>query len=289
MKTSTNSALTVFYNDAYVLDKGVETRTKARPLARIITEGEVPGVTLKSPQSVTREQLLQIHDARYLDELWSKDPKFLASILASTGGVLAALDQAMIDGASGTLSSGLHHAQRGAENGLCYLNGLALVVHVAIERYVLTDVGILDTDAHWGGGTFQLVGNNPKVRISDVTVSDFDGWQSSESRHHLKMVSDPKTYLDEVKQALMHLEGIELLVYNAGMDPFEDCGTGGKRGITREILEERERLVAQWCIDTKTPALFTLAGGYTGHNLDLEGVARLHLPTIREFQRIIVS
>jgi acetoin utilization deacetylase AcuC-like enzyme len=289
MKTSTNSALTVFYNDAYVLDKGVETRTKARPLARMITEGEVPGVTLKSPQSVTREQLLQIHDARYLDELWSKDPKFLASILASTGGVLAALDQAMIDGASGTLSSGLHHAQRGAENGLCYLNGLALVVHVAIERYVLTDVGILDTDAHWGGGTFQLVGNNPKVRISDVTVSDFDRWQSSESRHHLKMVSDPKTYLDEVKQALMHLEGIELLVYNAGMDPFEDCGTGGKRGITREILEKRERLVAQWCIDTKTPALFTLAGGYTGHNLDLEGVARLHLPTIREFQRIIVS
>jgi acetoin utilization deacetylase AcuC-like enzyme len=289
MKTSTNSALTVFYNDTYVLDKGVETRTKARPLARMITEGEVPGVTLKSPQSVTREQLLQIHDARYLDELWSKDPKFLASILASTGGVLAALNQAMIDGASGTLSSGLHHAQRGAENGLCYLNGLALVVHVAIERYVLTDVGILDTDAHWGGGTFQLVGNNPKVRISDVTVSDFDRWQSSESRHHLKMVSDPKTYLDEVKQALMHLEGIELLVYNAGMDPFEDCGTGGKRGITREILEERERLVAQWCIDTKTPALFTLAGGYTGHNLDLEGVARLHLPTIREFQRIIVS
>jgi acetoin utilization deacetylase AcuC-like enzyme len=289
MNTTTNTTLTVFYNDEYVNPNDAETRTKARPIARMITEGEVPGVTLKSPQSVTREQLLQIHDARYLDELWSKDPKFLASILASTGGVLAALDQAMIDGASGTLSSGLHHAQRGAENGLCYLNGLALVVHVAIERYVLTDVGILDTDAHWGGGTFQLVGNNPKVRISDVTVSDFDRWQSSESRHHLKMVSDPKTYLDEVKQALMHLEGIELLVYNAGMDPFEDCGTGGKRGITREILEERERLVAQWCIDTKTPALFTLAGGYMGHNLDLEGVARLHLPTIREFQRIIVS
>jgi hypothetical protein len=73
------------------------------------------------------------------------------------------------------------------------------------------------------------------------------------------------------------------------MDPFEDCGTGGMQGITREILEERERLVAQWCIDTKTPALFVLAGGYTGRNLDLEGVARLHLSTIREFQRIIQS
>jgi acetoin utilization deacetylase AcuC-like enzyme len=103
------------------------------------------------------------------------------------------------------------------------------------------------------------------------------------------MVNDPKTYLDEVKKALTHLEGIEFLVYNAGMDPFEDCGIGGMRGITREILEERERLVAQWCIDTKSPALFTLAGGYKGRNLDLEGVARLHLSTIREFQRIIQS
>ena len=289
MNTTTNTTLTVFYNDEYVNPNDAETRTKAEPLARMIEQGEVSGVVLKSPRSVTREQLLQIHDAQYLDELWGKHPRFLASILASTGGVLAALDQAMIDGASGTLSSGLHHAQRGADNGLCYLNGLALVVHVAIEKYALTDVGILDTDAHWGGGTFQLVGSNPKVRISDVTVSNFDLWQSSESRHHLKMVNDPSVYLDEVKKALTHLEGVDFLVYNAGMDPFEDCRIGGMRGITREILEERERLVAQWCLDTKTPALFTLAGGYTGTNLDLEGVARLHLSTIREFQRIIVS
>jgi acetoin utilization deacetylase AcuC-like enzyme len=289
MNTTTNTTLTVFYNDEYVNPNDAETRTKAEPLVRMIEQGEVSGVVLKSPRSVTREQLLQIHDAQYLDELWGKHPRFLASILASTGGVLAALDQAMIDGASGTLSSGLHHAQRGADNGLCYLNGLALVVHVAIEKYALTDVGILDTDAHWGGGTFQLVGSNPKVRISDVTVSNFDSWQSSESRHHLKMVNDPSVYLDEVKKALTHLEGVDFLVYNAGMDPFEDCRIGGMRGITREILEERERLVAQWCLDTKTPALFTLAGGYTGTNLDLEGVARLHLSTIREFQRIIVS
>ena len=289
MNTTTNTTLTVFYNDEYVNPNDAETRTKAEPLARMIEQGEVSGVVLKSPRSVTREQLLQIHDARYLDEQWGKDPQFLASILASTGGVLAALDQVMIDGASGTLSSGLHHAQRGADNGLCYLNGLALVVLAAIEKYGLTDVGILDTDAHWGGGTFQLVGSNPKVRISDVTVSNFDSWQSSESRHHLKMVNDPSVYLDEVKKALTHLEGVDFLVYNAGMDPFEDCGIGGMRGITREILGERERLVAQWCIDTKTPALFTLAGGYTGTNLDLEGVARLHLSTIREFQRIIVS
>lgn len=289
MNTTTNTTLTVFYNDEYVLDKGVETRTKARPIARMITEGEVQGVTLKSPQSVTREQLVQIHEAQYLDRLWAKDPQFLASILASTGGVLAALDQAMIDGASGTLSSGLHHAKPGHEHGLCYINGLALVALEAISKYGLCDICILDLDAHCGGGTFALVGNNPKVRIVDVSVDSFDSWKSSESRHHLTLVNDSSVYLDEVKKALTLLEGTDFLVYNAGMDPFEDCETGGMHGITREVLEERERLVAQWCIDTKTPALFVLAGGYGGKKLDLEGVARLHLPTIREFQRIIVS
>jgi acetoin utilization deacetylase AcuC-like enzyme len=289
MNTTTNTTLTVFYNDEYVLDKGVETRTKARPIARMITEGEVPGVTLKSPQSVTREQLVQIHEAQYLDRLWGKDPQFLASILASTGGVLEALDQALIDGASGTLSSGLHHAKPGHEHGLCYINGLALVALEAINKHGLCDVCILDLDAHCGGGTFALVGNNPKVRIVDVSVDSFDSWKSSESRHHLTLVNDSSVYLDEVKKALNLLEGTDFLVYNAGMDPFEDCETGGMHGITREVLEERERLVAQWCIDTKTRALFVLAGGYGGKKLDLEGVARLHLPTIREFQRIIVS
>ncbi len=289
MNTTTNTTLTVFYNDEYVLDKGVETRTKARPIARMITEGEVPGVTLMSPQSVTREQLVQIHEAQYLDRLWAKDPQVLASILASTGGVLAALDQALIDGASGTLSSGLHHAKPGHEHGLCYINGLALVALEAISKYGLCDICILDLDAHCGGGTFALVGNNPKVRIVDVSVDSFDSWKSSESRHHLTLVNDSSVYLDEVKKALTLLEGTNFLIYNAGMDPFEDCETGGMHGITREVLEERERLVAQWCIDTKTPALFVLAGGYGGKNLDLEGVARLHLPTIREFQRIIVS
>ena len=287
MNTTTNTTLTVFYNDEYVLDKGVETRTKARPLARMITEGEIPGVTLKSPQSVTREQLVQIHEAQYLDRLWGKDPQFLASILASTGGVLEALDQALIDGASGTLSSGLHHAKPGHEHGLCYINGLALVALEAINKHGLCDICILDLDAHCGGGTFALVGNNPKVRIVDVSVDSFDSWKSSESRHHLTLVNDSSVYLDEVKKALNLLEGTDFLVYNAGMDPFEDCETGGMHGITREVLEERERLVAQWCIYTKTPALFVLAGGYGGKKLDLEGVARLHLPTIREFQRII--
>jgi acetoin utilization deacetylase AcuC-like enzyme len=183
------------------------------------------------------------------------------------------------------LSSGLHHAKRDKYAGFCYVNGLALAALHAIEYFTLQDVGILDLDAHCGGGTFELVGNNPQVRLSDVSVVGYDTWSSTDPRHFIKIVKSADQYLDEVKNSLEHLRGIDFLIYNAGMDPFEDGG--GMRGITREILEERERLVAQWCIDTQTPALFVLAGGYTSSKLDLDGLAKLHIPTIKEFRRIL--
>jgi acetoin utilization deacetylase AcuC-like enzyme len=99
----------------------------------------------------------------------------------------------------------------------------------------------------------------------------------------LKIVRDANNYLNEVEKALNHLIGVQLLIYNAGMDPFEGCSIGGLTGITREILQRREKLVADWCRENNVPVLFVLAGGYAGPKLDLEGVARLHLLTISEF------
>ena len=148
---------------------------------------------------------------------------------------------------------------------------------------------MLDTDAHCGGGTFQLVGQNEKVLLADVSCNSYDIWRPNSDRHYLEIVRSASEYLDAAQRALDHLEGVDVLIYNAGMDPFEDCSTGGMPGITRELLEERERLVAQWCEDTQTPTMFVLAGGYGGKNLDLNGVARLHLPTIREFARIRIT
>jgi acetoin utilization deacetylase AcuC-like enzyme len=287
--TSENN-LPIYWGPDYVLDSGVETRTKSGPLAKILIGGEVPGVDLIAPLPITRDELLEIHDEQYIDRLVNFErPELTRSIFASTGGVRDALDAMFEHGKAGSLSSGLHHAKRNQEYGLCYLNGLALVALRAISKHRVKKVGVLDTDSHCGGGTFQLVGDNEKIVIADVSCNSYDIWQPNSDRHHLKVVKSANEYLDAVKQALKHLDGIDALIYNAGMDPFEDCMTGGMPGITREVLAERERLVAQWCEDTQTPAMFVLAGGYGGKNLDLDGVARLHLPTIREFARIRIT
>ena len=287
--TTTNN-LPIYWGSDYVLGSGVETRTKSGPLAKILMDGEVPGVELIAPLPITREELLVIHDAQYVDGIINdKNTELTRSIFASTGGVRDALDAMFVNGTAGSLSSGLHHAKYGKAEGYCFVNGLALVAQRAITKHGVEKVGVLDTDAHCGGGTFQLVGENKQVLLADVSCNSYDSWQPSSDRHYLEIVHNASEYLDAVTQALDHLEGVDALIYNAGMDPFEGCDTGGMRGITREILAERERLVAQWCEDTQTPAMFVLAGGYGGRNLDLDGVARLHLSTIKEFARIRIT
>ncbi len=281
--------LPIYWGPDYVLDSGVETRTKSGPLAKILIGGEVPGVDLIAPLPITREELLEIHDEHYIDRLINGDPALARSIFASTGGVRDALDASFEHGRAGSLSSGLHHAKCDHEYGLCYINGLALAALRAISKHGVKKVAVLDTDSHCGGGTFQLVGDNERVVLADVSCNSYDIWKPNSERHYLKVVDSANEYLDVVKQALKHIDGVDALIYNAGMDPFEDCMTGGMPGITREVLAERERLVAQWCEDTQTQAMFVLAGGYGGKNLDLDGVARLHLPTIREFARIRIT
>ena len=288
--TTTKNNLPIYWGPDYVLGSGVETRTKSGPLAKILIDGEVSGVELIEPLPITREELLVIHDAQYLDRLINDgNPELTRSIFASTGGVRDALDAMFVNGTAGSLSSGLHHAKRKSAEGYCFVNGLALVAQRAISKHEVNKVAVLDTDAHCGGGTFELVGENEQVLLADVSCNSYDSWQPSSDRHYLEIVHNASEYLDAVTRALDHLEGVDAIIYNAGMDPFEGCDTGGMRGITREILAERERLVAQWCEDTQTPAMFVLAGGYGGRNLDLDGVARLHLPTIKEFARIRIT
>ena len=267
-----------------MLDSGIETRTKSGPIAALLATGEVDNIELRQPTPITRTELLAIHDPKYLDHILAKDPALIASILASTGGVRDGLDAALATGAACSLSSGLHHAKRDSEDGFCYVNGLALAALRALdEPHSLGSVGILDTDAHCGGGTYSLVGENEEIRIADISVSDFDSWSSNHERHFLKTVRTSNRYLEAIEAGLEHLSDVDVLIYNAGMDPFQGCRVGGLSGITHEVLTEREQMVARWCSETSTPVLFVLAGGYTGPKLDLDGVARLHLITIKAF------
>ena len=282
--------LRIFYSDDYAVDERLETVSKSKLLAEMITAGAVPGVDLVAPKLATKAELLRIHSLEYVHSVltgglkylaagfWSKE--LLQSILATTGGMRDAVFEAFRNGRSGSLSSGLHHASTNNGKGFCTLNGLALAALVALEK--VGEVGILDLDAHCGGGTADILKNNKKVRLADVSVCSYDAWTPiAKSRHFFEVVDRPGRYIAKVREALKALEGVEFLIYNAGMDTHEKAG--GLDGITLDIIKEREALVVEWARERNVPIIFALAGGYTWSGLTLKEVAELHLETVKAF------
>src|SRR5262249_50679084 len=100
----------------------------------------------------------------------------------------------------------------------------------------------------------------------------------------LAVVTRGSDYLPAICQVLADAderkESFDLCLYNAGMDPFEYCPTGGLSGITEEVLAERERTVFEWCRRRRLPVAFVLAGGYIGPGLDVDGLVALHRLTL---------
>ena len=282
--------LTVFYSPAYVVEGRMETVTKARLVAERLEAGAAGAVVLRAPCPADRRELATVHTAEHIRSTFEDEGAFLEvgpwsrplldSILASTGGMRDAVGVALREGRAGSLSSGLHHARRGSGYGYCQFNGLALAAVEALKH--VRTVGILDLDAHGGGGTFDILGADPRVVLADVSVHDFDSWEPQDpSRHHYAHVTRPARYLDAVDVALDFLRPVDLLIYNAGMDVYEKAG--GLKGLGRDIVVERERRVVAWARARGIPHLFALAGGYKWGGLTLAQVADLHVETVKAF------
>lgn len=286
----------VFYSPKYVgAGYAFDTTRKAKWVADSLAGSPIRGIELVEPVPVTRDHLADVHDPEYVRAVETGKPRSLAEsqgfswdaglwsmVLASNGGAIAAAHAALELGAAGSLSSGLHHARYGSGAGFCTFNGLAIAAKAALVAGAKS-VLILDLDAHCGGGTASLIADEPRIRQLDVSVSSYDSYRNSEQTK-LVMVDTSSEYLPTVRRVLEEADrqgaAFDLCLYNAGMDPSEDCSTGGQTGITHDILAERERLVFEWCSVRQLPIAFVLAGGYIGSRLDESGLVALHRLTL---------
>jgi len=291
-----NSMTRVFYSPEYVsAGHSFETTRKAEWVADSLVRSPISGIEIAEPTPLRGRQVAEVHDEEYVRAVKSGDPKSLAEsqgfvwdrglwrmVLASNGGVVEAALTALADGISGSLSSGLHHARYDHGAGFCTFNGLVIAAKAALEagaRQVL----ILDLDAHCGGGTESLIADEPRISQLDVAVNSYDRY-SPTAQAQLTVVTRGTDYLATIRQMLAgadrRSDRFDLCLYNAGMDPFEHCPTGGSSGITEAVLAERERMVFEWCKSRRMPVAYVLAGGYIGQGLDVDGLVALHRLTL---------
>jgi acetoin utilization deacetylase AcuC-like enzyme len=292
----------VFYSPEYVGGAyAFETTRKAKWVADSLERSPIDGIELVTPRPLTREEVEETHGAKYVRAVETGEPRYLAEsqgfvwdaglwpmVLASNGGAVAAALEALGSGVSGSLSSGLHHARRDSGAGFCTFNGLVLAARAALAAGA-GSVLIVDLDAHCGGGTASLIAPEPRIWQTDVSVDMFDfygqvGGTGGSTRINFRMAGSGATYLNDIESALEETAAscprFDLCLYNAGMDPCEDCSTGGLRGITGDILAGREELVFAWCREHAAATAFLLAGGYISRDLDEQGLVALHRLTL---------
>jgi acetoin utilization deacetylase AcuC-like enzyme len=213
---------------------------------------------------------------------WSQ--VLLDSIRYSNGGIRDAVISAHMNRVAGSLSSGLHHAGLDYGAGFCQVNGLVMGALMAKELGY--KVGILDVDAHCGGGTHSILSSKKTgIAIADISTNTFDDYVVKDSNYNLRVVSQKEhpIYLREVQKQLDFLKskGCNFIMVNAGMDPTLD-------NLSFSALKEREELIAKYIHDHDMKAVWVLAGGYlsTRVNVTKESLTDLHMATFYSFNNL---
>jgi len=138
----------------------------------------LPNVTILEPNPVSREDLLRVHDERYVDLIFrlAKEnapydietpvsPAILEAALLIAGGAKkvgeAVAEKSVNRGVA--LGCGLHHAGRGYGGGFCLFNDIAVLIEFLRAKYEFRRFMVLDYDVHFGNGTSDIYYRDPSV------------------------------------------------------------------------------------------------------------------------------
>jgi acetoin utilization deacetylase AcuC-like enzyme len=249
------------------------------------------------------ESLRAVHTDRYLKAVLTGEPAHLAlsqglpawsrdvarGWLLNSGGLAAAAEAAVRERTiTANLGHGYHHATATQGMGFCTINGLLVAARKLIRAGKAGRIMIVDLDHHEGNGTGEGVIGDPRIWNVSIYGSYMGGPGSAANNrvfevHHrafTKPAERDENYLAAIASVLPGLirrQSPDLVMYQAGMDPFD----GG--GISAEALAVRDAYVFALCRTMGIPVAWVLAGGYA----DLETLVRLHTGTARGASEVL--
>ncbi len=261
---------------------------------RLIEEGAVAAAGILEPGPAPRADLLLAHAAEYLDDLeqlrWTERTMFSelpleagivrAYVLAAAGTTLAAR-AALERGAAINLGGGFHHAGPARAEGFCYINDLAVAIRVLQREGLVRRAAVVDLDVHQGNGTAHIFEGDPTVFT--LSLHQENNYPVPKARSSLDVGLADRTgdeaYAARLEQALAQVWGFgpDLVLYQAGADPYRDDQLGGL-ALSFAGLAARDRAVLEGCAGRGIPVAATLGGGYARR---LEDTLAIHAQTCR--------
>ena len=239
------------------------------------------------PEPVSRRDLLAVHTPEYLGSLrkskvlahilevpiverlpgWLIDWRILKPMRLATGGTVLACRLALEHGAAINLSGGYHHAAAGQGGGFCVYADTPLAAMTLHSEGRVDRVMVVDLDAHQGNGTAAIFRTWPWAYILDAYQANLFPSVKEPEDHPLPLASGTTggEYLDTIRDALpgaLDLVRPDLVIYNAGSDPFVDDPLAGLR-LSMSDLAERDLLVVSLIRERSIPVAMVLSGGYS--------------------------
>jgi acetoin utilization deacetylase AcuC-like enzyme len=260
----------------------------------LVALGQLDAGAVVEPPLPSRAELERVHTPEYLEDLAALrlTPRTLYSELPLTreivhaytlacGGTLAAARDAREHGASLHLGGGFHHAFADRAEGFCYLNDLAVAARGIQAEGDAGRVAIVDLDVHQGNGTARIFAGDDSVFT--LSIHQENNYPVPKQRSDLDVGLADRTgdaeYLARLEESLERVWSFapELVLYQAGADPYRDDQLGGL-ALGVEGLERRDRAVLEGCARRGIPVVVTLGGGYARR---LEDTLRIHVATGR--------
>jgi len=263
---------------------------------RVIEDGIVEAEHLHDPARVSREDLLLVHSADYIDRFttgrlsadeerrlgfpWS--PALVERSYRAAGGTLEAAAYAVAHGIAMNLAGGTHHAFPSHGEGFCVFNDTAVAIRALQRDGRIRRALVVDLDVHQGNGTHAIFAGDESV----FTFSMHGGknYPFHKVAGCLDIELNDGTNDDEYLDQLFHTlptaiakSRADLVVYLAGADPHENDRLGRLR-LTFDGLARRDAFVLEQVREVGLPVAVTIAGGY-GRSID--DTVRVHATTAR--------
>jgi acetoin utilization deacetylase AcuC-like enzyme len=244
-----------------------------------------PDIEQIQASPATPGELALVHDTDYIHAVmhgeleashqreigfpWSEG--MVKRALASVGASVMAARTALIEGISGNMAGGTHHAARGRGGGFCVFNDVAVAARLmAVEAKRQGALGfrvaIVDLDVHQGNGTALIFKDDPSVYTISLHGAKNFPFRKEQSDLDIELPDgcNDEYYWEQLDRALKHLEQqghFDMVFYLAGVDPHAQDRLG-RLGLSEQGLSVRDERVFQWARARQTPLTFAMAGGY---------------------------
>lgn len=290
----TNHKLSIWYHPIYTDGIHPDARFPRDRYIKLVDKLNTPEYfdkfIIKQPTEASRNELIMAHDPHYVDNFLNQNltqkeikrigltpwtSQIIPRTLLLMGGAIAALDHVMEHGGiAGNMAGGTHHAHYDFGSGYCIFNDLAVCSLLALSKYNLTKVAVIDFDVHQGDGTATILQNVDEVLTISVHCQQNFPFRKSKSDYDLELPAGAgdeeilamvATALDITKQFEP-----ELILFQAGVDGLS-TDTLGKLDISRQGMSKRNEMVFDLAVEQKIPTVVFMGGGYSNpisHTID---------------------